>query len=536
MRELTTNLREINNSIQRQYRFRVEIWDILSSGSPGISEIISAGVVSHSEYMLDVTPFVMNGLTWQEPGDRRASRVEFSLVDTTSRFHPDYGSDARFMRINQLVRLLEGDASLSESEWVYTFTGHIRGQVGYQESREHAIRSTRIVAYGRRSTPKYTKQIFISQEYGKRVDLMDIINDIAREQMSLSDVELANLPSRLGKTTQFESNSIIELTPLEAIDKILETLGYVSDFAGDGTLRIYSKDLRRAPDKIYEIPDQLISYEFPPAEVDAINQVTIIGLDKNITLVEQPEQALATANMTVGFWRPTQKVRVYWSKDRMLRAKNVQFLIKQSVNDSIIGSFGDERFRQIDDFSGEIEISIDDYVYSLITLIVVTLLSKATIGDLVIVPPLGGVTTTITVGRILEAFVMIEIYLAMATVGSGVYEIRGNPLLPVYQELMVTVTENGTPDYLVREKIIDNDWMNEQEEMLALAELELIFEAAQRKPRQFSIMNDLELEIGDIVRLPIGGGILIWIDSLEKTISRDEVPVLRVSGYKIGGD
>ena len=141
---------------------------------------------------------------------------------------------------------------------------------------------------------------------------------------------------------------------------------------------------------------------------------------------------------------------------------------------------------------------------------------------------------TVPVGSLLQGLVMQEILLAVATVSSGVYEVRGVPILPVFQEISATLTVDGTQDYLVNQKEIQNDWVSTQEHLLALALVELVFEAAQASPRNVSLVDDLTLEVGDMIQIPLGEAPLrLWIDSLRRTMTRDQVPLLDVTGYKV---
>lgn len=531
MRTLNEDILPIMNSLHRNYRYKVELWDIMSDGAPSIRDIISGDADKGSEYYLDVTSYVTT-ITLEDPGDGRAARASFQLVDSTSRFNPDYGDNLNFIQINQVVRIVEGDASVDEESWVVTFTGHIMGQVGFTFDRSRLQYITSIVAYNRMATPKYIKKTFISNNYGKGIDYGDIIIDIATTQMQLNDDEIERIETSLGKSTQFEANSIVDLTPIEAINKILETVGKSADFDGEGKLRFYNRNLLANDSLIYNNLDLIQSYSVIQTETETYNSIRMIGLDKNISMVEQPQQVLARASIPVGFWRPSETAHVQWSRDNSLVAINTSMVIQKSVNDAIIGDFGSESYQELDEFSGVITVNISDYVYGLITLIMVTLFSKALIGDIVVIPPLGGITTTISYGRLLQVAIEIEIYLILATISTGQYDIVGTPLLPVYKEIEVVISEDGVPDYLLREKEIRNDWLNTQEDLVDIGQIELIFENAQGKPREINILNDLRLEIGDIIKIPIGEGIRIWIDSIYKVIQRGITPIMRITGYK----
>jgi hypothetical protein len=518
----------INNSLQRQYSYQVLLFDMLATGAPSTAQVVAgtAQTSAFSAFHLDVTEFV-DQVNLEEPGDRRASHITFALTDRTDRFAP-WGTDARFMKPGNFVRVIEGDTALPTADWTTTFTGPIRGQVGYETDRAGVRTTTRVAAYGRRATPKYNKMPFISKTFGRNVDYGTIALDIAIGTMGLGSDEITRADGTLGKVTQFVANSLVEMTPLEAIDKILEAVGKVADFDGAGLLRYYSRDVRRDADKRHTDLALIGRIAVPQAEVNGYNSISVVGLDKNITETQHPSQELARAEITVGFWRPRHTVKVQWSKDRSTRATDTFLKVITSVTEALILDIGNEEYNETDEFSGEIRVDIGGYVATLLVAIGVTLAAQALIGDTVV--PVGGLT--IPVGKILEAATLKLITTALATVSSGQYEIIGTVLIPVYKEISVVVTETGTPDYLLNRRELHNDFLNEQNELLNIAQLELFFEHAQAEPRTYTVVNDLQLEIGDIVQLPFGGGLRIWVDSFRKTISRGQIPLMDVSGYR----
>lgn len=526
MRTLTEAMKTVNDSIYRQYNFAIELWDVLSSSAPAISAIIAS--TANSSFQLDVTEFVKNAVNIEDPGDRQASRATLTLMDKTDRFAP-WGADARFIQRNCVVRVKEGDLAVPTADWVYTFTGHIQGQAGYSTDRQGLLKETAVQAYGRRATPKFLRMPFNSKTYGRRENYGTICQDIAKNFMNLSGDEMTRTESDLGYVTQFAANSIAEMTPLEAIDKILEAVGKVTDFDGTGRLRYYSKDMTRSEDKRYTDLRLIGRITIPQAAVDVYNSVSIVGLDKNITQVESPNQQLARASITVGFWRPVHTAPVVWSRDRSTRAQNTYMKITTSVKDSLALGFGaTETYNELDDFSGEISVSIATYLAGLMVLIGVTYAIQALIGDET--TSIG--TLTIPVGKVIQAVTAKLINTALSQVSTGQYEILGTALTPVYKEFSVVLTETGTPDYLLHRKEIKNDWINEQNHALYIGQVETIFEKAQGEPREFTVLNDLQLEIGDIVYLPFGGGLRIWVDSIRKSINRGAIPMMQIGGYR----
>lgn len=537
MRDLSTAARDLLNSSQRQFRFKVQMFDVLT-GSLSMAQIINESftfaVMSASGTALDVTEWVHDGVRWDDPGDRRAQKLSLKLSDLLGKFDPDLGLNSKFLMQGQVVRLIEGDESIDEEDWVTTFIGHIRGQVGFVIDRNSLEYQAEITAYGRRATPKYLKQKFISKTYNKRTEYADICTDIAIEQMKLTSGELERFPSSLGKVTQFVANSIVDMSPMEAIEKITETVGKVPEFDAEGKLFAYSKDLRRGPNKVFENLSLIFHYRVPSAEIEAYNSVSVTGLDKNITELEQPEQDVGRATIPVGFWRPTHTVKVPYSKDLKTRVRNAKMAVITSVNDTLVVGFGSESFSSPSEFEGQIEVSIFFYLISLLATIIIVSIVAAALPDQVTVLSFGvGTGITIPIGKIAQGAIFQLVLYTLSLVSSGSYEIRGNPIIPVYQEITAIVTNSNTPDYLLHQKEIHNDWINTEEELKELAILELLWETAQESPRDVGLLNDWSLEIGDVIQLPVAGGIKIWIESMSKTISRGSVPILELSGYKV---
>jgi hypothetical protein len=532
----------VTTSSVRQPRWRVELYDVLS-GDLSLAQVVAGTyplpALIDTGHALDVTAAVADGLTLEAAGDKRADRLTGTLVEYTPRFDPYAGTAAKFLQPGQVVRVLEGDGSLDPSDWVYTFTGHIRGSVGFTRDRRSLQYQTALVAYGRRATPRYLKQTFTSKTYGAAVDYAVICNDVAAQQMGLSGAEVARFPVSLGKVTQFKANSIVEMTPLEAIDKILETVGQVSDFDGQGVLRTYSRDVRRGPDLVYDTLDLVFALRVAAQEIEIYNSVSVTGLDKNLTEVQQPSQSLARATIPVGFWRPSHTVTVPWSRDRSVRARPTALVIQTSVNDALFAPLGHESYQQLSDFDGRITVDISTYVYTLVAMITITLAIKAATADdigptPVLVDTLTGKGTTlpggetIPVGRLAEAALLAEIFLALGTVSSGVYEIQGTTLIPVFKEISSVVTQVNVPDWAVHQKAIRSDWLNTFEELTAVAQLELLWETAQASPMTVELLDPYSVEVGDLLQLPDGRK--LWVDSWRKTLGREQVPVLEVSG------
>lgn len=529
MRALTTEQKNINGALQRQPVFSIVIWDTLTTGAPSMAQIVGGTAsATHSSFMLNVTEFTNDGVKIEFPGDRRAAHATFRLTDRTDRFSPHGGSDARFIKEWNVVRVREGDLGLASALWVYTFTGHIRGQAGFSVDRGTLKRDTEISCYGRRATPKYNKMVFTGANFGRSLDYGFVIRDIILQQMLLETGEFSRVESVFGRGTQFSSNQIVEMTPLEAIDKILEAFGKVSDFDGGGIMKTYSRDITRLPDKTYDNLNLIQSISIPATDTDTFNSVNIVGLDKNLSEVETDDQELSRANVPVGFWKPRHTVSVQWSRDKSIRAKNTVMEIIVTVNDHLLLNVGKEEYNVDSDFGGTIVVDITTYLATLIFLIAISMALGAILGDLTVFPE----SLNISVGKIVWNITMKLIFMTLAIQSAGEYLIRGTLLTPIYEEFAVKMTESNIPDFLLNEKEIKNDFINEQNHALDIAQIELLFEHSQGEPRKYVVVNDWELEIGDIVFIPYSGGLRLWIDSFSKILSRGVVPLMTVTGYR----
>jgi hypothetical protein len=99
MRDLPLAWQDLLASPVRMPRWRVELWNVQDVNSPTLGQIIAGTATSttHPNHYLDITGYVRDGLTLEEPGDKRAGKLSLTLIDYEGRFHPDRGQYAVFM-------------------------------------------------------------------------------------------------------------------------------------------------------------------------------------------------------------------------------------------------------------------------------------------------------------------------------------------------------------------------------------------------------------------------------------------------------
>jgi len=516
VRPLTDNFETALAAGARRPDYRILAW------APRVDSFgaIIDGSYTHEPY--DLTPYCTD-ISWNP------AQLSFTLADPEALFHPDTGSCRQFLADGAIIRLREGDSRVSEDDWVWTFTGSIRGQCGWRQSRRSKVLESKITVFSRDNSQSYKRRSIVSKEYTAGSDIGVMLGDLCETFLGLTAAEL-RLPSVLGLQFKHKTNQVAGIAPWEAVTALLQTVGGVPFFDGDGRLAYYSKDLSR--NAVRRLPDYLkvFDYEIPARNQDDINRVQVTFLDSVLEEVDGPYQKLGSAQVTTGFFSMGEKLECWWSEDHKQRAKNTQLRVIKSVNSGLL-PVGSESYLEIDVFHGVITVEIAVWVPSLVLMLVSGYVGGQMINvDLVIVTPTGP-CPTIPIGRLASAISLMGIMLIMMCLGSAQYEIWGVPYDMAYLEKRAIAIVDGLEYWEENEKKIENDFIGTQEQADAVAMLELTWEQSLARPRRLVMEDDLALEPGDIVLLPDGRKFAIT--NLAKTIKRGEVPILTLDGFKV---
>ena len=528
MRPLNDILEEALRDGKRRPAYKIYAFD------PALD---SLGEIVRGEYAqtpYDFTSFCKN-ISWSP------AKLSFTLGDPEGLFHPDSGTDRAYLRDGVILRLREGDTRVAENLWPWTFTGLIRGQIGWQKTRKSQNLEAKVTAYSRENSQSLKRRQITSREYTVGTELGVFLYDIAQAFMGLSSEEI-RIPPVLGLQLRHQINQIAQMTPWDAISTILATVGKVPYFDGDGRLTCIDKNMHRLPDRI--LPDyiRIHDYQVPERSQDTINKVRVIFLDTTLERVDSPYQKLGQAQVTTGFFSMHEKLECWWSEDHKQRAAGSSMKVIKSVNSGIL-PVGTERYEEKDEFHGEIHVDIAVWVPILATVMLLEYLAAALIPDktsggqpVQTNPTSGtGITlpfgVTISWGRILQAQAMGAIMLIMMSMGSAQYEIWGIPYDYAYLEKESIAIEEGLDYWEENEKAIKNDFLGSYEQADSLAILEHIWEKSNAYPRKLLLDDDLALEIGDIAVLPDGRKFMV--SGMSKAIRRGEVPILALDGFKV---
>lgn len=520
MREIAKTLQDIIlGGGPRRPDYRIYAW---APGSVTISELVSANGEQVGEYV-DLTPYASN-VSWN---DRQLS---FLLTDPAGLFHPDFGEMRKSLADQAIVRLVEGDEGVPESDWIITFTGQVHGQIGWNTNRVNGDVAAKVTAFGRGETQAYKRRKITSQEYTVGTDLGIALRDICGTFMGLTGAEM-RVPFTLGRQFKHKVNQLSQVTPWDAVSTLLQVVCYQPFFDGEGKLAYVNKSLNRVPARLFENGDSIVELDVPESSQDSTNKVVVTFLDSMLERVDGPAQKLGDAQVTTGFFSLHEALPVQWSEDGRQRASGTYMKVIKSVNSGLL-PVGDESYRETSEFGGLIEVEISVWVPILATVMIAEYLAAAAIPDDVVV---GGVVAsmgiTISVGRLIQAQAMIGILIIMMSIGSAQYEIHGTPYDYAYLQKKSVACVDGLDYWQEVTLEFRNDFIGTHDQADIIAMTELTWQVSLGKPRRVAVADDPRLEVGDIIGLPDGRKLVIA--ALSKSVRRGEPVTLMIEGCKV---
>ena len=503
---------------------------------------------------LDITPYCSD-ISWTP------SQLSFTLKDTGGLFHPDTGGYKDYLADSCIVRLKEGDVRVDESEWMWTFTGQIKGQLGWTKDRSKKQLEAKCDVFSRENTNAFKKRQITTKDYSLGTDLGIMLDDILM-LMGITPPESRVSPT-LGRNFYFNTNQIAMMTPWDSMTTLLQTVLQVPFFDGEGKFASYSKNLNRPAALV--LPDFFDVHleEVTAFTGDAYNQVRVVFLDSVLSEVDSPPQKLGDAAVTTGFFTFQEKLICWWSKDHTQRAKDTYMKTIKGINDNLVPFIGHESYHENDLYHGTITVSVDIWVPIVATVMVAIYVAAALLPDETVpiksgsacpgmgtelsTGPYGGpVMGTIVVdqitptplfgftipwGRVIQAAAMAAIMAITMCLGSCQYEVWGTPFDMVYLEKQSIAVVDGTAYWDINELKIQNDFIGIHSWADVLAVTELCFQQSIAKPRRLIMDDYLGLEVGDIIQFPDGRK--VFVNTMKKPIKRGTTPAIEISGFKV---
>ena len=511
----TTTMDAAIDTVVQRPKFKLLSYDISQASGETWGAIISG---TATQTPVDLTDDVSQ-IQWSY------DRLTITLADDVGLYHPDNGSRRCEIGPGRGIRLLEGAENVPEDEWIPIFSGPIQGPYGWTQNRG-GVPTVSVNAFTRDTNQAWNRRSVTSLEYSVGADWANMFYNIAQDVMGLEANEVT-VPSTWNLAFDKNSNQIVNIPPWEGLVALAQGNFNRIWFNGNGQLASYPFTLDRV-DKVLDDNKEINKYSQPGNNSEVINKVVVTYIDNVLSKVKGARQSLGTANITTGFFDLETKLDVFYSEDKKQRAENVELVVKNSINQNDLGiSIGTETLEVNDEFGGELIITVDAFVTGLAVAGIAGILASSAIGDTVVGQGAG---ITIPTGRIVEGVSIVSVLLAMMILGTGVYEIFGEPFDYAFLEKQAIAILDNQPFWEEKQKDIRNDFISTEDHAHSLALNELLFEQSLGHPRAMVLQNDPRIEKGDILQL--ANGTKFFVQAASKTITRGGTVQLNLQGFK----
>jgi hypothetical protein len=492
--------------------FQLLSYDISSNTGETWGSIIDGTSV---QVPFDLTQFV-NNVKWS------FDKLTFQIADEILRFHPDTGDLTSNILQGRGIRLLEGFMDVPVAEWIPTFSGVIQGTYTWNLVRGTNPSAT-VSVQSRESIQSWRQRFVTSKKYTVGTDYSVMFNDVAKDIMQLSDIEVLT-PATWNFLFDKQVNQIVNISPWEGLTSLAQGGLLRLWFNGNGQLATYPLTVDRIP--VQTLTNERInSYVQPGTESEVINKVIVTYLDNFLTKVKGDRTSLGTANVTTGFFDKEIKLKVKYSDDGKQRAENVELVVQNSINQNDLGiSIGTENLVINDEFGGELIITVDAFVTGLAVGGIAAIVAAATIPDEV------GLILTVPVGRVIEAAGIVSVMVALMILGTGVYDVVGVPFDYAFLERRAIALIDNILFWEEKELEIRNEFISTAEHAHSLALQELLFEQSKLNPRNMVIQYDPRIEKGDILGIP--GGLKFFVLGASRSLERGGAQATSLGGVR----
>lgn len=541
-RSLTFDMDEISNgnASKRQPAYKVEVWDV-RRGVNTVADIVTGASVALETGPFDVSEFTSKITIQERSGDYATTGIPSTIVtgtfeDPGDQFNPDdviTDPDAlgRFFRRGNVIRVTLGDERLAESEWVEVFTGLFAGQCAYKSTRAPGtIARVDFKAYGREATflpfERTSNEFVVGQPY------IDIAVEIARDEMGLSTGEIGFLGTTiLSNLLRHNSVTLAKENPMAMLSKVMFFDGLLPRFDGSGILTTTSGLVTAASNRFYDTDDSILSIERPLTEIQPADRVCVVGLDFNLSRIDQPRQLIAQVSLTTGYFTSDEDILAFWSDDKTKRADKVEFVVNQSVNGGFSVLGGGEKFEFIasptensgDSSVGTIGIQITistGYAPWVAVFLVGGYVALSALPNEIIGFGIGAISGfTINIGGIIAATSLAAGLFLMTKIGRGQYDLFGEPFEFVFKEIRECAAVTGVGEFESNQIEIANHLIDNAVTAANRARDVLLRQQARSRPRNVRMMHDLKLEPDDIFE-SLTTGRRFLINTISYTLER----------------
>jgi hypothetical protein len=497
------------------------------NGIDTIGDIVTGASLDPTTGPLDITDMVVQAAINEVGGDYSTgevgvSDVTISVLDKDGDFNPanfaaNPTGNARWFRRGNVIRIWEGDTRVDPDSWPITFTGVIKGQAGVARGRTDGGRAG-ITFKAVDRTASFNQNKVTTEDFVIATQYITMANAIAQDEMGLAEGEISF--SSWGATPAgHDPIQFVDELPMTSIAKLMFTEGLLPRFNGEGKLTHQFASVARSADRVYTDDDLFIRVDAPYHEIDPYNQITVIGLDTDLTKIEGRHQLLASMNLTSGFFDSEIEMPVYWSDDKTTIAEGVSLKVIKAL------SFGGE------ESSSDLDAQLGDGTYGAVLSAStgwapwLAAFFMGTYVGMAWAPNFGsgGLGTVWIQGRTGSAVQSASLGAAlfiMTNIGNGVYEWHGTPIEWIHKEIKEIARAAGTLALETSNFDITNHLITEESVAKAMAKTALFREMAKGNPRDIEMLHDLLLEPDDVFQRFDGS--TYFVQSISRILTRSQ--------------
>lgn len=400
-----------------------------------------------------------------------------------------------------------------------------RGVVGtYAEEEDRGMRRGTLTVRRRDALPAWRNARRVSPVFSIGTDLGEIARAFA-ESLGLTPLEY--LIPAVGVALAHDSMQIADVTGWEMLRTALGP-GLREPFVdGRGILRTISRDVRRAP--VLDVPLANVVRRGRSVASEAPTTVRVKWLDPQLSRVDQQEKIIAEATLAAGFFKPWDRKYVWWSQDHSQRADATRMVVRSSINDGLL-HVGSESYTPTSIFGGHVTVSIDYFLPTLATAMLAGLLLANWIPEPVQVGATGTGFTLPGPRPVVKGIAETGMWMAVLTMGQGVYEVWGTPYDFVHVVNEVEAYDENADPHVESVEEIETNLIPSEAVAEAVAVGELLYRAKAANRDAVVIADDLRIEPGDILRI---AGSPYYVTDYSRDLSRGASAELALEGFYV---
>ena len=315
-----------------------------------------------------------------------------------------------------------------------------------------------------------------------------------------------------------------DMTAWEMLESLLLPAGLTPYVDGLGRLKARDRTIAgRSPDITLD-EARIVSVSGSRGR-SPISAVRLKWLDPNLTEVAQAGRVLASANITAGYFQIRQRQAVYWSDDRSQRARSTYLVVKQSANSGLLRVCSED-YEEGSHTGGSIVLETAAWVPVLLTSFL-ALKAAAALPD--IAPPFGGPTAP--TGKIVHGGLELSVLLTMASIGTGSYEVWGEPYDYVHARNTTEAYDPNAPIWAEDVAEVTSDLILNPGHAQTVAARELIYAVRSAQSYTLTMIDDPRIEPGDLIGMPDGSK--IYVTGYRRQLGRDSVATVDIEGFSV---